>query len=182
MVLVTVPLTIFVSITNVAVVAPPGMTTVAGTTTGSLLVSATVAPTAGAGAVSVIVPPMLFPPITLEASSTMEASAARRAVTVSAADCMLAPFIDAPIVAVPTDTAVIVNAALDAPAATATLDGTVATAGLLLVNVMLTPPDGAAVLSVTVPCPVAPAVTLDAASETAATPEVVEDVGDEPPH
>ncbi len=44
-----------------------------------------------------------------------------------------------------------VNVALVAPAATATLDGTLAAAVLLLDSATTAPPDGAAPLSVTVP-------------------------------
>jgi hypothetical protein len=48
-------------------------------------------------------------------------------------------------------TVLMVKVALVAPAATVTLDGTVATAGLLLDSVTTAPPEGAAALSLTVP-------------------------------
>lgn len=176
-----VAVTIFVSMVNVAVVPPPGTTTVAGATSGSAAVKETVAPIAGAAAVKVIVPITFVPPTTLVAFNTIEASADSRAVTVSAADCVDVPFSAAAIVAVPTATPVTVNGALVAPAAIATVAGTVATAGLLLDNEMLTPPAGAAALIVTVPWPVAPAETLVADSATADTP-VVGEVELEPPH
>ena len=54
---------------------------------------------------------------------------------------------------------VIANVALLLPAATATLAGTVAAAVLLLVNVTVMPPAGAALVSVTVPVPVAEATS-----------------------
>jgi hypothetical protein len=55
---------------------------------------------------------------------------------------------------------VTVNDALVAPAATVTLDGTLAAAVLLLDSVTWAPPDGAAPLSVTVPVEEFPPVTL----------------------
>jgi len=61
---------------------------------------------------------------------------------------------------VATTLVVTVNEALLAPAGTTTLAGTVATAELLLANDTVTPPDGAAPLSVTVPVDDAPPVTL----------------------
>lgn len=178
-----VAVTTFVSMINVAVVAPAGTITVAGATSGSAAVNDTVAPTAGAAAVRVTVPVTFVPPTTVVAFNTMEASAASRAVTVSAADCADVPLSDAAMVAVPIATPVTVNEALDAPAAIATVAGTVTTAGLLLDSEMLTPAAGAAVVIVTVPCPLAPADTVVAASTTADTPVVV--VGEvelEPPH
>ena len=53
-----------------------------------------------------------------------------------------------------------VNVALVAPAATVTLDGTVAAAVLLLESVTVAPPAGAAPLNVTVPVEEFPPVTL----------------------
>ncbi len=53
-----------------------------------------------------------------------------------------------------------VKVAVVAPAATVTLAGTVATAVLLLESVTTAPPEGAAPLSVTVPCEELPPVTL----------------------
>jgi hypothetical protein len=96
---------------------------------------------------------------------------------------MLLPPIDAVIAVVPADTAVMVNVALDDPAGTVSVAGTVATAALLLANAMLAPEDGAAALSVTVPWPVPPAVTLAAPNVTDDSAKVGE-VGDvlEPPH
>ena len=59
-----------------------------------------------------------------------------------------------------------VNVALVAPAATVTLDGTLAAVVLLLESVTSAPPDGAAPLSVTVPVEEFPPVTLVGFSES----------------
>ena len=82
----------------------------------------------------------------------------------------------------PAATALMVNVALDDPDGTFSVDGTVATAALLLVSVTVAPAAGAAALSVTVPCPLAPAATLAGLSVTDDT--AGPDVGDvvEPPH
>jgi hypothetical protein len=63
-------------------------------------------------------------------------------------------------VAAATDFEVTVNVALAAPAATATLAGTVAALVLLLVRVTVIPPAGAAEVNVTVPLEVPPAVSV----------------------
>ena len=60
-----------------------------------------------------------------------------------------------------------VNVALVAPAATVTLDGTVVAVMLLLETATVTPPAGAAPLSVTVPVEEFPPVTLVGFSESA---------------
>jgi hypothetical protein len=59
-----------------------------------------------------------------------------------------------------TERVVTVNAALAEPAATVTLEGTVATFVLLLESVTTAPPEGAAPLKVTVPCEDTPPTTL----------------------
>src|SRR6266436_9060244 len=59
-----------------------------------------------------------------------------------------------------------VNVALVTPAATVTLDGTLAAVVLLLERVTTAPPDGAAPLSVTVPVEEFPPVTLVGFSES----------------
>src|SRR5260370_1180031 len=69
--------------------------------------------------------------------------------------------VDAATALVPT-----VNVALVAPAATATLDGTLAAAVLLLDSATTAPPDGAAPLKVTVPGEEFPPVTLVGFSES----------------
>jgi hypothetical protein len=62
---------------------------------------------------------------------------------------------------------VTVNVLLVLPAATITLEGTVATAVLLLESETTAPPDGAAPVSVTVPCDVFPPTTLVGLNERA---------------
>jgi hypothetical protein len=62
---------------------------------------------------------------------------------------------------------VTVNVRLVVPAATVTLAGTVAADVLLLESVTTAPPDGAAPVSVTVPCDVFPPVTLVGLSDSA---------------
>ena len=68
-----------------------------------------------------------------------------------------------------------VNVAVVAPAATVTDGSTVATLGLLLVNVTTAPPAGAAALSVTLPVLFAPPVSVAGFSviEASAATEVV---------
>ncbi len=178
----TVPPTARVKAEKVALVEPASTMTVAGKVTGSLADSVTIAPPAGAAPDSVAVPMTASPPTTLPFARLIDTSAAL-AVTVRAGDCMLLPPIDAVIAAVPADTAVMVKVALDDPAGTVSVAGTVATAALLLASATLAPEDGAAALSVTVPWPLAPAVTLAALNVTDDSAEVGE-VGDvlEPPH
>ncbi len=178
----TVPPTARVKAEKVALVEPASTMTVAGSVTGSVPDRATIAPPAGAAPDSVAVPMTASPPTTLALASVIDTSAAL-AVTVRTEDCMLLPPVDAVIAAVPGATAVIVKVALDDPAGTVSVAGTVATAALLLVSATLAPVDGAAALNVTVPCPLAPAATLAALSVTDDS-AVVGEVGDvdEPPH
>lgn len=76
--------TVDVEIVNVAVVAPAGTVTVDGTdaTVGSLLESATIAPSVGAAAVRVAVPVEELPPCTVVGLSDMELSVAPGAAVV----------------------------------------------------------------------------------------------------
>ena len=67
----------------------------------------------------------------------------------------------------PTELVFAVKPALVAPAATVTLAGTVATAVLLLDSATIAPPDGAALVRITVPCEVPPPVTLAGFTDTA---------------
>jgi hypothetical protein len=88
------------------------------------------------------------------------------------------PLSDAVTLAVPAATPVIVNVAVEDPAAALSGDETVSTAGLLLVNVMLAAVVGAAV-RVTVPGAVLPIPIVGTLSVTPDTvgPVVVGDVG-----
>ena len=93
------------------------------------------------------------------------------------------PPIDAVIVTVPGDTAVIVKVALDDPAGIVTDVGTVAIEGLLLESEILAPPAGADGLRLTVPCPALPAVRVFAFNATDTDMLPVGPVGDpDPPH
>jgi len=66
-----------------------------------------------------------------------------------------------------TDAVPTVNVALVAPAATVMFAGTVATPVLLLDSATTAPPDGAALVSVAVPCEPLPPTTVDGLSEIA---------------
>ena len=84
---------------------------------------------------------------------------------------------DAVTLAVPAPTPVIVNVAVEDPAARLSGDETVSTAGLLLVNAMLAAAVGAAV-RVTVPCAVLPIPIVGTPSVTVDTAGPVGVVGD----
>ena len=83
---VIVPPTALVAIVNVALGAPAGTVTLAGTVTGSTPDSDTTAPPGKAAAVRVTVPVTEFPPTTLDALSEIEESSTVPAVTVSIGD------------------------------------------------------------------------------------------------
>src|SRR5438105_1128331 len=84
------------------------------------------------------------------------------AATVSSGNAVaLVPLKLAVMPACPAETVVTVKFAVVLPAATITVEGTVATATLLLVSVTTAPAVGAALLSVTVPVIFVPAVTLE---------------------
>jgi len=83
----TVPtVTVFVAILNVAVVAPAATVTDAGTVAALvlLLVNATTAPPAGAAALSVTVPVLFAPPVSVAGFSVIEVSVAVTLVAFSA--------------------------------------------------------------------------------------------------
>ena len=98
-----------------------------------------------------------------------------RPVTLSTPDWDAPPFGAVMVTAVVDDTLCVftVNVALLAPAATVTLDGTLATEVLLLDSVTVVPPDGAGPLSVTVPVEELPPWTVVGlrVSEASDTPE-----------
>jgi hypothetical protein len=177
-----VPPTNLVITVNVALDAPAGTVTLAGTVSGSLPVIATAAPPTGAGALRVTVPVTWLPPTTVVALN-VSAEIATRA-TVTEADWLLLPLSDAVTLAVPALTPVTVNAAVDAPACSVTGDCTVRTAGLLLVKLIDAAAVGAAA-TVTVPCAVPPTPIVGALSRTPETagPVVPGEVGElELPH
>ena len=154
-----------VAIAKVALVAPCTTVTLAGTAAAGLLLdSVAVNPPDGAALVSVTVPCDEVPPVTLAGLTAADDNEAGGGggVTVSTA-VRLTPANVPPMVAEvdeTTETVLTVNVALVAPAATVTLAGTVAAAVLLLVRVTTAPPEGAALVSVTVPCDAVPPVTL----------------------
>jgi hypothetical protein len=176
------PPTSLVVTPNIALAAPAGTVTLAGTVAGSLADNCTTAPPGGAAAVSVAVPVTGLPPTTLDALSDIEAMATDP-VTVSVGDWRLLPLSDAVIAAVPAAMAVTVNVAVDEPGWIVTGVWTVATAGLLLVSVTLAALGGDA-MRVTVPCPVAPTTRLGGFNVTPDTARdaVVGELGEvEPP-
>jgi phosphohistidine swiveling domain-containing protein len=150
-----------------ALVAPAGTVTLAGTVTTAVLLleSETVAPPVGAGALRVTSPDEGDPPTTLLGVRLKEVRlgpAAGCGVTVSEAVCVRPP-LDAEIVtAVELAEAIVAtwNAALVAPAAMVTLDGTVATEVLLLARETTVPPLGAGPLRATCPVEGLPPFTL----------------------
>jgi hypothetical protein len=149
---------------NVAVVAPLATVTLAATVATAVLLldSDTRAPPLGAGPLRVTVPVDDVPPITLVGLTPSEDSVVGGGVTVSDA-VRVAPLYPAEIVTdVEVDTVLVltVNVTLVAPLATVTLDGTVATAALLLESETRAPPPGAGALRVTVPVDEFPPVTL----------------------
>ena len=124
---------------KLALVAPAGTNTLEGTrATPLLLESATVTPPAGAGALSVTVPvEVCRPPITLVGLSVSDESVTTgggAGATVIEAVLVAPPQAAEMVTAVDAVTALVltVNVALVAPAATVTLEGTLAAAVLLL--------------------------------------------------
>jgi len=156
--------TAFVDTVKVALVAPAGTVTLAGTaaTAVLLLASVTTIPPLGAGALRVTDPWDAFPPTTLAGLRlTLDTVTAGAGLTVSVADRVTPPAVAemvADVTAV-TDVVVIVKVALVAPAGTVTLAGTVVAAELSE-SVTTTPPEGAAALRVTVPVAELPPTTL----------------------
>ena len=152
---------------NVALVAPAGTITLAGTRAAEVLLldSATCAPPAGAGPLNVTVPVDEFPPTTLVGFNVNEEGVGAgegTGVTVSEADTPTPPYAAEIATAVDALTTLVLtaNVALVAPAATVTLAGVLATAVLLLDSITCAPPVGAGPLNVTVPVEEFPPTTL----------------------
>jgi len=154
--------TALVVMLKVALVAPAATVTLAGTVAaGLLLPSATCAPPAGAGPLSVTVPVTgVVAPVTL--AELKESDEATGGSTVSETLCVRPPYEAEmlPLADAATALVVTLNVALVAPAAIATLAGTDA-AGLLLESATWAPPLGAGPSRVTVPLSELPPVTLD---------------------
>ena len=160
MVTVAAVVTALVVIANVAVVAFAGTVTDPGTVAALvlLLASVTAAPPTGAAAASFTVPVLPVPPVTATGFSERE-NVDGFTTTVSAFVAPLYFAVMVTFVAAVTGFVLTVNIAVVAFGATVTEAGTVAALVLLLSSVTTAPAAGAALLSVTVPLLVAPAVT-----------------------
>jgi hypothetical protein len=154
--------TAYVARVKVAVVTPAGTVTLAGTVAAAvlLLVSATTMPLVGATPLSVTVPIDAFPPITEVGFNERDDSAGGFTVRVPVLLTVTAEAVMTTAVGAETGVVVIVNVADVLPAATVTLVGTDATAGLALDRVTAKPPVGARPVSVTVPVELLPPVTV----------------------
>jgi hypothetical protein len=152
---------------NVALLAPAGMKTLAGTLAAPLLLErVTCTPPAAAGALNVTVPlEDCQPPTTLVGLSVSEVrvgAGGGTGLTVKEADLVTTLYVAKMVTAADAVTPLVltVNVALVAPAATATVAGTLATVVLLVESATCAPPAGAGPLSVTVPVDEFPPATL----------------------
>ena len=164
---------VVVSIVKLALVAPCGTVTLAGTVANevSSLLSATITPPACAGLESVTLPVTGFPPTTADGVSVIDVSSTGAALIVSDALADVAPVVARIVAVVVLIVALLVatlNDALVVPAATFTDDGTVASLRSLA-REMVTPPAGAAPVRVTVPLALVPAFTVEGDRLTLAT-------------
>jgi hypothetical protein len=156
--------TAFAVTVKFAVLRPAPIVTVVGVVATAVLLDARAmtTPPTGAGAVRVAVAMEVLPPVTDAGLRVIEDRASEAGFIVSEAVLVTVFKVEEIITAVAaaTDFEVTVNVALAAPAATATLAGTVAALVLLLVRVTVIPPAGAAEVNVTVPLEVPPAVSV----------------------
>ena len=173
-------LTLLVETVKVALWAPAGTVTLAGTvaTPVLLLVNVTTVPPGGATSSSITVPCEVLPPLTEVGLSANRPTPTGEGAgfTLSVADPVAPPVEAVKVTRVWNDTSLVeaVNVALVEPAGTVTLVGTVATAVLLLDSVTTVPPDGAGLLNVTVPWEVVPPYTEVGLSVTDNGPAVGE--------
>jgi hypothetical protein len=150
-------LTFLVETVKVALWAPAGTVTLAGTvaTPVLLLANATTVPPGGATSSSDTVPCEVLPPLTEVGLSAKRPTPTGEGAgfTLSVADVVALPVEAVKVTRVWNDTSLVeaVNVVLVEPVGTITLVGTVATAVLLLDSFTTVPPDGAALLNVTVP-------------------------------
>jgi len=148
---------------NVALLNPARTVTLAGTvaTEVLLLESATTAPPAGAGPLSVTVPVEELPPVVLDGFNISEVRAGGS--TVIVAVCVAPPnaAVITAVVADATGFVVTVNVVVVVPSGIVTVAGTL-TDGSLLDKETTAPPTGAGPLSVTVPVDKLPPVTFAA--------------------
>ena len=157
---------------NVALVAPAGTLTLAGTvsTAGRLLVSVVMTPPAGAGAVSVMVPTAEAPPTTELTFTPTEATAGGVTVSVAALVLPLKAALIVTGVAVVTVEVFTGKVALVVPPRTVMLTGIMAIEGAPLASVT-TVSAGALPFSITVPVEVTPEATDAGFRVTEAAPK-----------
>jgi hypothetical protein len=158
-----------VDTTNEALDEPAGTLTLGGTaaTAGSLLLSAIASPPLGAGPLSVTVASAVLPPTTVE---ELNVTAVGVAGLTSRVALLVTPRAAAEMITcavLATGLVETVKFALEEPALTFTLAGTVTVATSLLVSVTTVPPDGAGPFSVTVACTGLPPMTAVVPSVTA---------------
>lgn len=156
---------------KVAVVAPAGTVTVAGTVPRLALLEVrfTTKPPVGATLLSVTVPVALLPPTTEAGANVRSVNAGALIARFAVPDLPLAVAVIVAVTGAATPVVVTVKVPVVAPAATVTVAGTVA-AALFDARLTVKPPVGAAPVRVTVPVDVAPPRTDVGLSETAETP------------
>jgi len=163
-------LTVLLVTGNVAETWPAGMVIPAATEAAVLLVDKlTFTPPKGAAAVSVTVPPLLVPPVTIDGETEIALRIARLAVGGLTVSVVLTELADVAVMAtlwlVGTVVVVTKNVAEVEPAATVMAAGTVA-AALLLDKLTVAPPVGAAAARLTVPVVLLAPVTVAGETET----------------